>query len=365
MNWKLRLLRLLPLNLYLYLRDQRRKPTFAELFQNYQRSMHQTAVRPLISLHKNIISVQGLGYSGSGAVLDYLREFDNIEVYGDSDKEGSKVIVNKRYGEAQLLKQAGGLFEIERFLGCKNTFLNDALLRRFIMLTESSELYKHSDEAKEAFFDFLTRITDGVFFNEKIYHNGHLYNLESSSPMSYLKDMTTKEFRFISREFLTRLFNALHVEGRASIAFDQLLQDEYNFQKNLDYIPNLKQIIVYRDPRDVYTYGVQNDIEWIHHHGDVGMFVHWYKTIRLNNLDLTGSKGYLVIRFEELVSDYKNQVLRINDYLGIDESHHVSPLSYFDPEISKRGIGIYKNSAVQRVKFKLIERELGDYCWQL
>lgn len=366
MNLEKILVNSLPLGLYKFLREKHRHPTFGDLYKQFLET-EADSFSSESSKFRNIISIQGLGYSGSGAIMDSLREYDNVKILADTDKEGSKSAVKSGFDEIHLLKQAGGLFEIERFLDCDNTFLNDALLGRFIKMTERSDIYRKIPASRQFYFAFLRSITDGVIFNKRIYYNNYLYNynLDHGSPLSYLKKMSVCDYRRICKQFLINITNLLYSKGVDFLVLDQLLQDdEYDMNKYLDYIPNLKLIVSFRDPRDVYAYGVEKDIEWIHHHGDVEMFIRFYKNCRLKNLDISSSSGYLVLRFEECVTDYDSQMARIVEYLGLDETHHVAHRTFFDPDISKNGIGIWRKSPLSKDVFSRIYEELHEYCWE-
>ena len=73
-------------------------------------------MKPVESKFDKIVSVQGFGYSGSGAVVDLLREFSNCNVVGYVSVEGSKTARNKSMAEVDFVRLSGGLFEIEKYV---------------------------------------------------------------------------------------------------------------------------------------------------------------------------------------------------------------------------------------------------------
>lgn len=86
--------------------------------------------------YDQIVSVQGFGYSGSGAVNDLLREMNNVSVvaYKDGDSYTDITGTNEPLlnSEVDFMRSAGGLLEVERYLCSNNIFFNDALIKRSI-----------------------------------------------------------------------------------------------------------------------------------------------------------------------------------------------------------------------------------------
>ena len=62
---------------------------------------------------ENIISVSGFGYSGSGAIIDLLREYDECLVHGMAEGGSKAMVADDDFGEIKLLQYPGGLIDID------------------------------------------------------------------------------------------------------------------------------------------------------------------------------------------------------------------------------------------------------------
>ena len=67
------------------------------------------------------ILVNGLGFSGSGALVDYFKEFLNTTVI---------------QVEFELLRHSGGIWELESAILSQNIFLIDSTVKRFLRLID-------------------------------------------------------------------------------------------------------------------------------------------------------------------------------------------------------------------------------------
>ena len=132
---------------------------FTKDFEDYcNRRSHNEEVNDELILNKSykqVVSVQGLGHSGSGAVLDVLCEMESCNVLGTDENFKVLGIDHKGAFEVDFLRLAGGLFEFEKYLGSNNVFQNDALINRFISYLNSFKLFREDKNIRELFFDFL------------------------------------------------------------------------------------------------------------------------------------------------------------------------------------------------------------------
>ena len=61
-------------------------------------------------------------------------------------------------------------------------------------------------------------------------------------------------------------------------------------------------------------------------------------------------------------SNYETISKKIMDFVGLEEKEHVKKFAYFNPEISRNNIGIYKKYKDQAA-IKIIEDELSEYLY--
>lgn len=321
-------------------------------------------IKETTSKFYHIVSVQGFGFSGSGAVVDFLREFPCCLTFGSVDIEGSKVKRAKlKNGEIDFLRLSGGLFEMEHYLDDNNLFIKDALIKRFKRLVYDAEIFQEE----------TTRMLANQFYNQLIEfeidtkgnndYNGHLSDMfKPDANIKVMRRMSLSEYRNLCKRFLTSIFNELHEANSKYLVLDQLCSD-FNFDnsRNREYIPNLKTILVYRDPRDIYSYALLKDVPWIPH-DDVDVFIKWYRLQwdRVNR----DSSDILIIRFEDLVNCYENKTAEIMRYLNLDSDQHVLKFECFDPIESAKNIAIWKNLVDDADSMERIANQLQDYCYK-
>lgn len=320
--------------------------------------------------YDQIVSVQGFGYSGSGAVNDLLREMNNVSVvaYKDGDSYTDITGTNEPLlnSEVDFMRSAGGLLEVERYLCSNNIFFNDALIKRSIECIDHfiKSMSNVPSKMKEDFACFYRDIIDFKISGLKYdYYNCHL-NLFHFSEISrrnifYLKKMTIEQYRNRVKKLLCSFFN--YFPEAEILVIDQFFADsENNINQKGDYVENLKIINVYRDPRDVYTYGLKNHINWIP--SQIEVFISWYK-YNLNDLLLHESDRVLNLQFEELVMNYELSVLKVMNFLNIDNKEHFYKKKFFNPALSFKNIALWKNEIEIQNEICLIQTELPQYCY--
>ena len=369
---------ILPHGLLMYIIGQRLREFSIE---NYRKNyivpeMDKDPKILLGDMPEQVISIEGFGYSGSSALVDFFKEFDNCSVWGFSDvKDGGKLArqhSNQHACEINFMRLAGGIFEIEKLIESKNMFVNDALINRFISLIDYSLVQAGKQNSfyniyfKKLVCDFLNTLIDfSIDGLDYSYFNPHLNNFSKNKCSIYfMKNLSKNEFISLSHMFLEKLIRAQKV--KKFLVLDQFLSDtEYDLKKYSNYISNLKTIMVYRDPRDVYMTAKNLNIPWIPVN-QIHLFIKWYKLMVKNIPLMRDEASVLIIRFEDLVLDYDNLIKSIMEFLNIEFSSHVYPKGYFDPAISIKNIGLWKNNiTVSEVEnIKLIHEELCEWCYE-
>jgi hypothetical protein len=321
------------------------------------------------SKFKSIISVQGFGYSGSGALIDFFREYPKFAVLGYVDVKGEGggyTPKSMQLSEIDFIRLSGGLFEIEKYIGSRNNFFNDALLNRTVQLFGSSSLYRCNSHIRDLMFRFFAKIAYLRLENlSQPYYNSYTVGLNETPDLYFLKQMPREEYIQLCRRFLNSVFNEFCSTGKEFMVGDQLLSDgDYDVKRNKEYIPNLKMIMVTRDPRDTYAWAIKRNVEWMEHQS-VETFIEWYKNVYSYVNPSNNTLDCLVVRYEDLIFDYDNQEKIINNYLGVSSQDHELRQQYFRPDYSKRYVGIYKEMPDREEEFALIRETLPDYCYSM
>lgn len=303
----------------------------------------------------NLVTTMGFGYSGHSAVLDLLKEYPQDLELGDK---------YYRHFECDMARHAGGIFEIEKYLDSSNVFQNDALLHRVIKLFSYVRILKHNEQAKRLTDAYVSSLIDfkidGI---NQVAYNPHLQRSDDfNKEILYLKKRTLDEFRSLSRNYLYALFNCFAEEGKSNLILNHLFTDgEFNMDKLNAYLPGIKVIVIYRDPRDVFAQAVKNQVKWIPTN-DINQFVHWYK-YSISNFDLNRN-DYLVVSFENLIYHYEREKARIEDFIGINPSTHTDKNKFLIPQNSMKNIGLWKSMTNIAEEIKIIEREFGEFVFE-
>jgi len=328
------------------------------------------------------ISVAGYGSTGSSAVVNLLEEVESCHVVG---------------GEFRFIQDPDGLEDL-----CSNLtdswgwVRSDAFIRRFIKYTNiigrSPNYFRFGENAdllfNEKFFkyrdEFLSNIIDTTWNGYWFYHDFNERNAfeafvehckrylrKLGASKKYIRKITKKSDMYFVRhdadcylhakKFINSLFNELL--GTATprkVVLDQLILP-YNRNKFNLLFDNLQQIVVDRDPRDVFldarTYNAYPITD------DISTFISFYESV--HSKEKVNNDSALYIKFEDLIFNYEDVKDEVFNYLDIDEKTHSKPLSKFDPSLSVRNTETWKRKENKRFisDISLIEKELSEWCY--
>lgn len=323
-------------------------------------------------MNRKIISVQGRGYSGSGAFVDLMREYECNMVLGAYELENTpektqKEITKSPSLEFDILRHSGGIMELGYLLPIGNIYVNDAAIHRFIDFIDNwlkglnGKTPISSPEFRKIVASFLDAlILQRIPMGSQTAFNPHLYKEAKTNNYIYItKDLSQEQYQEIARGFIFRMFSLFDSNG--NIVLDQFLADRV-YDTNLfdKYIPNYKIVQVIRDPRDVYATAVNYSVSWIPKSSS-SEFIIWYSHA-LNKLK--SDNRLKVFRFENLVYDYDHTVSEIEKFVGLQSIHHTRKFDFFDPKISKKNIGLYKHLSSEYASILHdIENELEEFCY--
>ena len=326
--------------------------------------------------YKQIVIGQGFGHSGSGVLVDFFSEFNNFTVLGSHDTwcGGKKAqLCDKSYvDELDFYRRVDGVKFLGNILTQKgDSLIKHAALSRFLYMSEYfySQGGFYSDEYMRQTIHFIKNLLD---YTIPKYHSEGQYWFEEIVPLRDEKTLELKpsgcliskvlsmdEYVKYAAEYMKAIFEM--VESKEFLFLDQLCGDgRADFQENVKYLGNAKQICVWRDPRDVYCTGVTRGEIWIP--TEVENFVKWYTAVLPDYLN-TPHPLRLTVRFEDIVLDYENTTKKIMKFVGLKECQHIDKKQYFNPEISSKNIGIWKTFE-NKEAIKQIEKMLPQYLYK-
>lgn len=318
----------------------------------------------------NIIFVEGLGFSGSGALLDLLREVDNCFVLPT---------------EFRLINDPDGLLSLESaIIDNWTVFQGDVAIKRFRKLCRNlsnkySGPYSTLDHTKifgkdflkvvDEYLDKLTQLDfEGLWYGNDTFLKRKMIgrrfigrNSFTTRKIYVARNLDREEFLEYTREFLSKLASLCLDERKPGLFVIDGDYSVLNAGRVLSYFPQGKMILVIRDPRDIVATvrsglgafmpdDFDKNVEW-----QLSLFKRWHKTVKELPKD-----QFLLINFDDLVNQYDKIQEEIFNFLEIDKSTHTKKQSIFDPSVSIKNIGIWKTKLSEK-EASIIEQKFKGY----
>ena len=327
-----------------------------------------------------IIGVTGYGYSGASAVIDLLKEYENIQCLHSAF-------------EFQLLQQPDGILDLKDSLVKAQRRLNvNTDINRFIRNIRNPSTYKlrklSQGKYKELAWDYINQLTrvswkgystyDPVDekwffdrlccfkFNRIVNRLVKVLNSNYSWPPSrrrYFTFIDEKGFDEITKDFLMNVLVSLGFDLKGTIILEQL----YNTSDPLagtEFFDDTISIVVDRDPRDIYTlmnfiYKGKKGIptSFMPNTGDVDDFIYYYKSLHKEKVN---NNNVVYINFEDLIYDYEKVCNSFQEILGVK---HIKKKDYFNPAYSINNTMVYSRFPEHNEIYKKIEEELSEYIY--
>ena len=341
------------------------------------------------------IDVSGVGNSGKSAAVDLLREFDGI-------------FVPHFQFEFDFLRVRGGLIDLRHaLLEDWSPVRSHAAFKAFLKVTSRMGRNPRAWWDVPAWIESTSQRYDRHFFES---FQGLTQTFARSFVIgSYLAewpydDLCSSPVQVFMRKFIRRfggrrkllrevfLLDGTDFDKQAYAYLTQLFQkvvpkninrvilnngfEPFNPVPFLDMLDGSRQIVVTRDPRDVYVSGQNN------HHAnaadkklfafdndglnksflaadDIELFVCRYRLYHQHLFQGT-DKRVLRLRFEDLVLDYESVVARVLAFLDLPPEKHVSPRLNFDPTRSRENVGVWRKYS-KHTELRFIEAQLEEF----
>lgn len=327
-----------------------------------------------------IVSLSGFGWSGSGALLDLLREYTDIKVAARDSHDYEFTILYEFDGIRDLEyhlsndPRINSYIAIKRFLRAasylskttdiENTFkgqfynrtcdyVNSLLDLEFRGATHYEPCYSNPFRKQ---YNYIVRRLGANRYSKKMFGElyEHLLLLEKSDiKVSY----KPKDFLEKTRCYFQDLLSIVDNTENVPLVFDQMLPPD-NPLPYMQYLPDTRVIIVRRDPRDTYllakcAYKASIPIPV----NTVDNFITFYKKIVVDSL-VDNNQNILNIQFEDLIYHYDETIKKIEGFLNI--SHHQNVMSRFKPSVSINNTNLSNKYKGFEHDIKAIENALSD-----
>lgn len=336
-----------------------------------------------------VLTCAGYYKSGSSAVADLMSEFENVYSFG-----------NYEFG---LLKSRDGISDLEYNLidnphrvnsgyAIKKYRENVKSWRGNAFYPKCEKLFKGQFVSiSEEYVRELTNFTYSGYYPIDIKDRGKVYyfidralyhivkkagsmrgtshdkmgrprkmvkfHLTSKNSVFLPKNMTREEFLLCTRRYLAKLFDV--ASDKEYVMADQMIPIN-NYERYKRYFDDIKCVVVDRDPRDVFIYVKHILNERNVPYQRIEQFCEWY---RFSHELVEKNPEVLYIHFEDLVLNYEEYAKRVIDFYGVEKSEHKYQYNFFQPEISKQGIGMWKKYPEEATNIGYIEEHLKEYLY--
>jgi hypothetical protein len=325
--------------------------------------------------NKRYICVNGYGWSGSGACVDLLREFQGFSAF-----QGEFRIVKDPYGLTYLEDALVHNWDFIRHDIAIKDFLNYC---EFLSRTESLFGQMGKDFSNKLDIDFLheSRLYIDRLVSIKYLGNSsiHRYGISSyknfivkvksklgisNAQQMYLARPTKDIFIEETNKYIDKLFH----QYEDTVVLDQAIAPT-NILNASKYFSDIKMIIIDRDPRDIYANMVKRNKllgPELENSNSVDKYIEWHKSLRLmstNDSNNVVDVDRLVLRlnFEDIILKYDESIEKIIKFLNKGDIHDRKKM-YFFPNQSVKNIGLWKKYKDQSVMSR-IGFELREYCY--
>jgi len=328
-----------------------------------------------------IIGACGYGGTGSSAVKDYLKEFTNVQVLDRAECQYAFKVDGLQDLEYHLVKQysrhMSGDYAIERFKAASQ-FANTPKVKKIYIdkkkfLKDTNEFLKSIVQAEYLGFDnadyencsLLKSIVILGFkkFIIPIYEKktGKLY---VSWPMRKMHvSINPTAFYENAQKYMMKILENGGADFSKTIILDQPFEGN-NPTQSFPFFEDPIAIVVDRDPRDLY---MAASYQWpdgtFMPRRDPKAFVQYYRMQR-KNIHLEEEKSKVLrLNLEEMIFDYENATKKIMNFVGFNESQHIYPKKYFNPDRSIKGSQVYKKIPGHHEEIKYISEALSEYLF--
>lgn len=327
-----------------------------------------------------IVDVTGFGWSGSGAVHDLLREYDDVH-FASYEFDW----------EFTLLWMVDGIYDLEHKICEKHCRYSDSdkAISRFLHLVSALDstpamgynkifngqftqiCKKYIDDLVQVKFEgrnfdeMMSRSFGERYyqFSKRYFGHGVVKKIIPFSDKMIIPNMHTINLSYNPDNFLERtqslldeLLSYVRSNDKKPLVTDQVFPPDCPDLFFKYFTEPIKCIIVRRDPRDLYLLAkhAYNSLIPIPS-SNVDDFILFYKKT-IENTKLPNSAHLLNVRFEDLIYNYDETIKDIENFIGI--SSHVSKYEYFKPQNSINNTQLYNYYGDCKADISKIEESL-------
>lgn len=329
-------------------------------------------------LGKKFVLIYGFGYSGSGAVLDMLKEYENVKInkaffsilkdpYGIIDLENSlidhwdfvksSIALDDFRWLCRKCAQGSG-----NYLKPSGLDLSEKVNKNFVKLTDEfcdsliTFRYKCWNEVSDFKSPYFTNISNRFI---RVLNRRLNLPFDAKDKMSFIS-ITREDFYSKTQKYINKLF-ANYSDDEYIVLDHHPLPVQFGDKLTNYFGQNAKMIVVDRDPRGIYFDLVTHNNrlgQELAKNNDWRLYCEWHKSLRRK---MPKNDNILYLKFEDLIFDYEQKEKEIAEFLGLDLSWHTKKFKFFDPKISIKNVNLWEKGSekIPQNVFENIKSELN------
>ena len=309
------------------------------------------------------VNVSGFCSSGSSAVVDLLKELRGFYVpdaeirflrdpYGISDLEYSLVtnwdLINSTAAITDFLSimkksaRPKGLV-LPMGFGLKEIITPEILQITVDYINELTEYTYKTDYYHYKFKkSYIKYQLDRYRWALERLSKGKIKVINRNIETCYFSHPTQEQFNNATKTFFDRLFAKQVDEHHCShIVLDQAVSVN-NPEVIHKYFNKAKLIIVDRDPRDMYCDDVNWGDQMDDHYETKEAAERYVLRAKAQREKIKPDADVMYLKFEDLIINYDETILKIFDFLGIKPEDHNNKGNCLKTEVSIKNIGIWR-----------------------
>lgn len=328
------------------------------------------------------ITCASFGGTGSSAITDLLKEFNNVLSLGDyeftiaHEVDGISDLQHYIVDDWHRLKCDEGIYRFKRLVNRIEKDYNKFFNNKFSNYTDNYinnliELRWNGYWPQQRFR--ISKIEEFFYYRLPLKIQREFIKIkQKNNKYELVPNQRKKEFNYVNidtcffeetKKYTTNLLSSVDEKHEYKyLAFDQLVPP-FNIDRYINYFSNIKVIIVDRDPRDLYILNKKYWKEgWIPTE-DVEIFIKWFNDMRKKINGQINNDNVLMVKFEKLIYDYENEVKKIIDFIGIEEEEHIRKKEFLNPKNSLKNTRLWLQNNEYSNDIKKIEEKLKKFCY--
>lgn len=322
-----------------------------------------------------VIGYCGYGYSGSGAVRDLLREYDNLQICESFEFSLPYWPDSISDLEYHLIEQPNRFFSSDVAISRFKTFVRREM-------RSPHGWYNVSTKGKfgEITHRYINSIVQLTWTGRSMLDPFMVNQLERTIKYRIIAKMCKKftgltsfadmlldrEFYFSiapddflnkTKDYFNEVLESMGFDTKRTIFLDQPFPAN-NPVKCMRYFDSAKAIIIKKDPRDTYLLMKKKNVKWAPI-SDPKSFVSYYRQLYRNDYDDT---NILYISFEDMIYKYQATIQTIEEFCNLTPEQHIEMHRFFNPELSSANTKLFLNT-VYNDDVSYIERELKEFLY--